>query len=83
MDGSRKRRTKDQVRKLWYASQRQLRFARWLGFPRAGSNVVEGPGLRTDSTCLIATSRVLLDSSTLISKNPLRGTVLCADFREE
>jgi hypothetical protein len=33
MDGSRRRRTKDQVRKAWYARHRQRRFARRLGFP--------------------------------------------------
>jgi hypothetical protein len=33
MDGSRRRRTKDPVRKAWYARHRQRRFARWLGFP--------------------------------------------------
>ena len=34
MDGSRKRRMKDQARKVWYAHHRQVRFARWLGFLR-------------------------------------------------
>jgi hypothetical protein len=36
MDGSRRRRTKDPARKLWYAWYRQVRFARWLGFADGG-----------------------------------------------
>src|SRR5262249_38986852 len=35
IDGSRRRRTKDRVRKAWYARHRQRRFARRLGFPAA------------------------------------------------
>lgn len=37
MDGTRRRRTRDQVRQNWYARHRQRRFARMLGF----SNPVE------------------------------------------
>jgi hypothetical protein len=32
MDARRSRRTRDQVRRAWYAYYRQVRFARWLGF---------------------------------------------------
>jgi hypothetical protein len=32
MDGSRARRTRDPIRKAWYASHRQRRFARHYGF---------------------------------------------------
>jgi hypothetical protein len=32
MDATRTRRTRDQARQRWYASQRQRRFARFLGF---------------------------------------------------
>ena len=32
MDATRVRRTRDRVRQLWYARQRQRRFARFLGF---------------------------------------------------
>jgi hypothetical protein len=32
MDGSRTRRTRDPIRKAWYASHRQRRFARHYGF---------------------------------------------------
>ena len=39
MDGSRTRRTKDPVRKAWYAHQRQFRFARLLGFGRVERRV--------------------------------------------
>lgn len=34
MDGTRRRRTRDQVRQAWYARHRQRRFARMLGFAR-------------------------------------------------
>jgi hypothetical protein len=32
MEAHRRRRTRDQARKRWYAHYRQVRFARWLGF---------------------------------------------------
>jgi hypothetical protein len=32
MEAHRRRRTRDQARKKWYAHYRQVRFARWLGF---------------------------------------------------
>ena len=32
MDATRSRRTKDPVRRVWYASHRQRRFARHMGF---------------------------------------------------
>jgi hypothetical protein len=32
MDATRTRRTRDSARRAWYASQRQRRFARFLGF---------------------------------------------------
>ena len=32
MDATRARRTRNQARQAWYASQRQRRFARFLGF---------------------------------------------------
>jgi hypothetical protein len=31
-DGTRRRRTRDEVRRAWYARYRQLRFARHFGF---------------------------------------------------
>jgi hypothetical protein len=33
MDATRARRTRDRARQNWYARYRQLRFARFLGFP--------------------------------------------------
>ena len=33
MDATRTRRTRDRARQAWYASHRQRRFARFLGFP--------------------------------------------------
>ena len=36
MDGTRKRRTRDQARRAWYSRHRQLRFSRWLGFSHVG-----------------------------------------------
>ena len=36
MDATRVRRTRDRVRQLWYARQRQRRFARFLGFASEG-----------------------------------------------
>ena len=36
MDATRVRRTRDRVRQLWYAGQRQRRFARFLGFANEG-----------------------------------------------
>jgi hypothetical protein len=33
MDATRTRRTRDRVRQTWYARSRQVRFARFLGFP--------------------------------------------------
>jgi hypothetical protein len=50
MDGSRKRRTKDHARKAWYAQQRQLRFARFLGFPRPATDAPGRTQRGTDST---------------------------------
>jgi len=44
MDATRVRRTRDRVRQLWYARQRQRRFARFLGFAN------EGPASRSPST---------------------------------
>lgn len=32
MEAHRRRRTRDQARKAWYAYYRQVRFARWFGF---------------------------------------------------
>jgi hypothetical protein len=32
MEAHRRRRTRDDARKVWYAHHRQVRFARWLGF---------------------------------------------------
>jgi hypothetical protein len=43
MDATRVRRTRDRVRQLWYARQRQRRFARFLGFAN------EGPADRSPS----------------------------------
>ena len=43
MDATRVRRTRDRVRQLWYARQRQRRFARFLGFAN------EGPAGRSPS----------------------------------
>jgi hypothetical protein len=68
MDGSRKRRTKDRARKVWYAHHRQVRFARWLGFPRPETDVLGWPRPGTDSTFFpFAARRVLPDPSILIS----------------
>ena len=44
MDATRVRRTRDRVRQLWYARQRQRRFARFLGFAN------EGPAGRSPSS---------------------------------
>jgi hypothetical protein len=48
VDGTRARRTRDKARQVWYASQRQRRFARFLGFddkPRdAASPLKAGAG---------------------------------------
>jgi hypothetical protein len=44
MDSHRRRRTKDDARKAWYAHYRQVRFARWFGF------IPETTGL--DKNCL-------------------------------
>jgi hypothetical protein len=63
MDGSRKRRIKDAVRKVWYAHQRQLRFARLLGFSRvegkAQAQCVVDPNAQApslESGCNVLTS---------------------------
>jgi hypothetical protein len=32
MEAHRRRRTRDEARKTWYAHHRQIRFARWFGF---------------------------------------------------
>jgi hypothetical protein len=37
MDATRSRRTRDLARRLWYASHRQRRFARHMGFDRLPS----------------------------------------------
>lgn len=39
MDGTRRRRTRDQVRQEWYARHRQRRFARMLGFAKREEEV--------------------------------------------
>ena len=38
MDATRVRRTRDRVRQLWYARQRQRRFAQFLGFANGGTS---------------------------------------------
>jgi hypothetical protein len=48
MDATRARRTRDRARQKWYACYRQLRFARFLGFPTgiATTNlVIEARGI--------------------------------------
>jgi hypothetical protein len=42
MDGTRPRRTRDPVRRRWYARQRQARFARYLGFPAWATEPTRG-----------------------------------------
>jgi hypothetical protein len=39
MDVQRCRRTRDQARRVWYAYDRQMRFARWLGFVEGNADV--------------------------------------------
>ena len=41
MDARRSRRTKDAIRKAWYAYYRQVRFARWLGGARSRATRLE------------------------------------------
>jgi hypothetical protein len=41
MDSHRRRRTRDQARKAWYARYRQVRFARWFGFIREVTDFAE------------------------------------------
>jgi hypothetical protein len=48
MDATRARRTRDQARQKWYARCRQVRFARFLGFPtgtEATNDVMENRGI--------------------------------------
>ena len=40
MDARRSRRTRDQVRRAWYAYYRQVRFARWLGFLKGNADPI-------------------------------------------
>ena len=40
MHAHRSRRTKDQVRKAWYAYYRQVRFARWLGSVKVDGELI-------------------------------------------
>jgi hypothetical protein len=40
MDARRSRRTRDPVRKAWYAYYRQMRFARWLGFVEVSGDLI-------------------------------------------
>jgi hypothetical protein len=47
MDATRARRTRDRARQRWYASQRQRRFARFLGF------AAEAEPIRTRASALI------------------------------
>ena len=49
MDARRSRRTKDAIRKAWYAYYRQVRFARWLGGAK-----VEGDPTRSYRTGTIS-----------------------------
>jgi len=42
MDGRRSRRTRDEIRKSWYAYYRQVRFARWLGFVSVDLDLIQG-----------------------------------------
>jgi hypothetical protein len=49
MDATRARRTRDRARQKWYARYRQLRFARFLGFPSgaaATNHTIEDQGIR-------------------------------------
>jgi hypothetical protein len=48
MDATRTRRTKDRARQTWYASSRQHRFARHMGFalPNPSRLQAAGPSLR-------------------------------------
>lgn len=41
MDATRKRRSRDEERRIWYARQRTQRFARRLGFPTEETRPVE------------------------------------------
>src|SRR4051812_31639468 len=43
MDATRARRTRNQARQVWYASQRQRRFARFLGFLPESSESSRAP----------------------------------------
>jgi hypothetical protein len=48
MDATRARRTRDRARQMWYARCRQLRFARFLGFPTgtaATNHTIENQGI--------------------------------------
>jgi hypothetical protein len=42
MESHRRRRTRDQARKAWYAHHRQVRFARWFGFIREVTDLDDG-----------------------------------------
>jgi hypothetical protein len=60
MDATRKRRTKDQARRLYYAGHRQHRFAKHMGFA-APSPAAAGPRAQamfagTDEHCILRPS---------------------------
>jgi hypothetical protein len=50
MDATRRRRTKDQARRLYYASHRQRRFAQHMGFaaPSPVASLLAGPKAREE-----------------------------------
>jgi len=66
VDGTRSRRTRDDGRKLWYASHRQLRFARFVW----GLATAQPPRIETRGLCrrisLDAPSEVPSDGSLAI-----------------
>jgi len=66
MDGSRKRRMRDRARKAWYAHHRQLRFARWLGFPQSGAKDLRGPHRDPDPMEPPFVARRVLSVSTML-----------------